>query len=352
MIHTARQSGKFIKLVRALRVLLPDLPVDVETVAVGILERLWHVTIASTPRGDIGRLSDEIIAESVGWFGEPKLLIETLCDANWLDRDVQHRLLVHGWEDHAPGYVKKNIARKGGFVSQNAAQVGSSEEGCDTKLAQLSQNARTPNQTKPNQTKPPPPTPSENAGTASTRSWGGVGGDLLAKGVKQAQAAIDSAQRFGCSIAQVDACIAHHAAHPEWGPGVLYNRLVNLRPDQDPLHPNLWPNPGPAPPQTPAEHRAEVERQQQALKAERERIEAEQAASEQRYQQLEARHGDVLDALDQQGIIELIKQAQPDGPEFLIRRYRQQGLTATLRLTLLDALEAECQSTVIEENAL
>lgn len=95
-----------------------------------------------------------------------------------------------------------------------------------------------------------------------------------------------------------------------------------------------------------AEHRAEVERQQQALQAERDRIEAEQEASEQRYQQLEARHGDVLDALDQQGVIELIKQVQPDGPEFLIRRYRQQGLTATLRLALLDALDASCESIV------
>ena len=42
----------------------------------------------------------------------------------------------------------------------------------------------------------------------------------------------------------------------------------------------------------------------------------------------------------------MIKQVQPDGPEFLIRRYRQQGLTATLRLALLDALDASCESIV------
>ena len=80
---------------RTLRALLPSTPVAVETIAVGLLERLWHTTIADAYKGDIGKLSDGEIAEACGWFGSARELVGTLVDTGWLDESAEHRLLVH-----------------------------------------------------------------------------------------------------------------------------------------------------------------------------------------------------------------------------------------------------------------
>lgn len=146
---------------------MPNSCVAVETIAVGLLERIWHVTMASAPRGDIGRLDDETIAEMVGWYGDAADLIELLTDTGWLDISDEFRLIVHDWHEHAPGFLRKNIDRKGGFLSdqngsasnddpqlsQDAPRTGSGEQVCEANPPQVSQNAATPNQTKPNLTK-------------------------------------------------------------------------------------------------------------------------------------------------------------------------------------------------------
>lgn len=154
MIHTARQTGKFIKLVRLLRPMYPNLPIDIETVAVGILERLWHLAITSAQRGDIGKLDNETIAESVGWFDDANVLIELLCESGWLTESTQYRLVIPSWSEHAPGFIKKNIARKGGFVSDFVEHTGSVEEVCEPDHPQASRLVATPNVTQPNPTQP------------------------------------------------------------------------------------------------------------------------------------------------------------------------------------------------------
>lgn len=73
MIHQTTQGGKFKRLVRKLRPLLTDCPVAVETVAVGLLERLWHATIVGAMRGDIGRFDNEELAEAMGWHGDAQI---------------------------------------------------------------------------------------------------------------------------------------------------------------------------------------------------------------------------------------------------------------------------------------
>jgi hypothetical protein len=82
---------------------------------VGILESLWQVTARDAPAGDIGRLTDEEIANEIDWRGVPEKLIEALCDpgCTWLDRHDEHRLLVHDWPDHADDTVHRRLARSG-----------------------------------------------------------------------------------------------------------------------------------------------------------------------------------------------------------------------------------------------
>lgn len=98
MIHTARQSPKFLRLVRKLRPLVGhESIVDAESVAVSILERLWHAAIAGAKRGDIGRYEDDVIAEMVGWMGEPEQLVGMLVESGWLEPCETHRLVVSDW---------------------------------------------------------------------------------------------------------------------------------------------------------------------------------------------------------------------------------------------------------------
>ena len=158
MIHTARQSPKFTRLVRRLRGLIDCPLIDTETLAVGILERLWHMAISGAQRGDIGRHDNETIAEAVGWFGDADTLIELLTDTEWVDRCDENRLVIHDWDEHAPAFVKRNIARKGGFAKPLTNPVKqalpySGEQGSERLPTQKGAQAATPNQTKPNLTK-------------------------------------------------------------------------------------------------------------------------------------------------------------------------------------------------------
>lgn len=155
MIHTAKQSAKFTKLVRRIRSAMPGLPVDPSTVATGLLEQMWHFTISSAKRGDIGQHDDELIAEACGWLGEPADLVAMLVETGWLDECDEHRLVVHDWHEHAPGFIKRNIDRAGGFVGAvKRALPYSPEQGSGRFLTQEHAEAATPNQTKQNPTKP------------------------------------------------------------------------------------------------------------------------------------------------------------------------------------------------------
>lgn len=106
MIHTARQSPKFRRLVRLLRPHVAVPCVDVETIAVGLLERLWHATANGAKPGNIGKYEDEDIAEECGWHLDAQMFIELLVQTGYLDTHEEHRLVVHDWHQHAPNHVK------------------------------------------------------------------------------------------------------------------------------------------------------------------------------------------------------------------------------------------------------
>lgn len=85
--------------------------------AVGILEMLWHFTAEFCVEGDIGKLSDEEIADAVGWEGDSSDLIGALVSCRWLDdfqnfpefSGTRHRLMVHDWRQHCDDYTKKKL---------------------------------------------------------------------------------------------------------------------------------------------------------------------------------------------------------------------------------------------------
>lgn len=149
MIHHAPSHPKFKRLVRRLRPLLDGTAVAPETVAVGILERLWHATIVGAYKGDIGRLDDEDIAEAIGWAGEPSEIIDLLVECGWLDRHDEYRLVVHDWHQHAPRFVRANAARHGGFAGASLEEPSPGET-----LSGTSPGEPPPNPTQPDQTEP------------------------------------------------------------------------------------------------------------------------------------------------------------------------------------------------------
>ena len=79
----------------------------------GIVESLWHVTAKFAPRGNIGRLEDEDIADQIDWRKDPAALMESLVKAKLVDACETHRYVIHDWADHADNGVKARLRRMG-----------------------------------------------------------------------------------------------------------------------------------------------------------------------------------------------------------------------------------------------
>lgn len=80
---------------------------------VGLLEGLWGLTAASAPDGAIGKFSNLEIAAWLEWEGEADELIGALIDAKFVDVSDDYRLVIHDWADHAPNFIKGNLAKHG-----------------------------------------------------------------------------------------------------------------------------------------------------------------------------------------------------------------------------------------------
>lgn len=148
MIHHVPTQLKFKRLVRLMRPLLGDSNLTAETVAVGILERLWHATIANAIQGNIGKLSDDDIAEAVGWLGDASALVGALVDAGWVDRCEVHRLVVHDWHEHAPDFVRGNLSKHNRKFAIATCNGQAAIAPCSKHAAE----ATIPNLTRPNLT--------------------------------------------------------------------------------------------------------------------------------------------------------------------------------------------------------
>ncbi|MCA9280214.1 MAG: hypothetical protein H6815_00290 [Phycisphaeraceae bacterium] len=102
-----------------IRRLAKALSVDVFA-AVGVLECLYHWTHRYAVRGDIGRYSNEEIAEGVYWTDDAEKLVRALVDCGLVDECDTNRLVIHDWEEHADDYTKKKVKKlPEGFATPN-----------------------------------------------------------------------------------------------------------------------------------------------------------------------------------------------------------------------------------------
>ena len=81
--------------------------------AVGILEGIWMMAGRHCPQGNVGKFSDQEIADYLHWSKSAGKLISALLAAGWLDQDSQHRLVIHDWVDHLDQSVDRILRNKG-----------------------------------------------------------------------------------------------------------------------------------------------------------------------------------------------------------------------------------------------
>ena len=105
MISSALNHIKFSRLKRRLKLKQWEV--------VGLLEGVWLFAQHNATDGAIGRHSNEDIAAWLEWEDDADELIESLVASGWLDRSDAHRILIHDWAEHAPRWVKGNIAKAG-----------------------------------------------------------------------------------------------------------------------------------------------------------------------------------------------------------------------------------------------
>ena len=100
--------------------------------AVGTMELLWQWAGDFAKRGDVGKYTDEGIAEAVCWTGDPEHLIRMLVQEKWLDENEEHRLIVHDWPQHCEDSVHTHLARAGEYFA----------DGSRPKLSKLTKDER------------------------------------------------------------------------------------------------------------------------------------------------------------------------------------------------------------------
>lgn len=88
------------------------LNVELPTV-IGYLELLWSFTSQKTPQGNVGKWPNVAIARACYWNGDADSFVSALCEAGFLDRDPQHRLVVHDWKEHCHSWVRAKLTKLG-----------------------------------------------------------------------------------------------------------------------------------------------------------------------------------------------------------------------------------------------
>lgn len=81
--------------------------------AIGLLELLWAFVAQQTPRGNVGKWSNQVIASESGWQDDADRFIDSLVSVGFLDENDEHRLLVHDWKEHCPNWVHAKLKKKG-----------------------------------------------------------------------------------------------------------------------------------------------------------------------------------------------------------------------------------------------
>ena len=234
MKHTATETLKFKRLVRELRTELGQLPIDFETIAVGVLERLWHATIRDAKDGRIGaKYERDDIAEAVGWHGDSEVLCAVLVTSEWLDVDSDGTLVVHDWLEHAPSFVKAVNSPK--HNAPHKRKVPPSEppseppSGAPSEPPSGPPSQPPPNITKHNITKPS----SSNEEEGSSWTWEKAKRVLQSCGLNAWSTAIRNARDNNLTPTDIRAIYEHWERQPT-DKGALHWRLSNGLPGQPP----------------------------------------------------------------------------------------------------------------------
>jgi len=94
-----------------------------QATAIGAIRLLFGKTEKHTPRGNVGKLSDAAIAKGCDWAGRSDVFISALVNEGWLQRDIEHRLLVVDWETHCQTETKDQVLSLGGFAEPTGIPV-------------------------------------------------------------------------------------------------------------------------------------------------------------------------------------------------------------------------------------
>lgn len=79
--------------------------------ALGHLELLWAFAGKQAAQGNIGKWPDGAIARACYWMGEPDTFLQALLESGFIDSDEVHRLTIHDWNEHAPGWVRAKLVK-------------------------------------------------------------------------------------------------------------------------------------------------------------------------------------------------------------------------------------------------
>lgn len=116
----------------------------------GLLELLWMLTTQfASEDGDIGRFSNQEIADYCDYEGDADSLVTALVDCKWLDRDADS-LQVHDWLDHRPSFIDDRIRIR------ESRKKSKDFDACSPDVREQSEtvanNRPQPSQAKPSQT--------------------------------------------------------------------------------------------------------------------------------------------------------------------------------------------------------
>lgn len=77
--------------------------------AMGVLESLWQLCMECCDEGDVGKFSNDEIADHIEWDGDADTLINALAESGWLDTCTERRYVVHDWFTHCPKFIHKRV---------------------------------------------------------------------------------------------------------------------------------------------------------------------------------------------------------------------------------------------------
>lgn len=131
----------------------------------GVLEAVWDLTGKHAPRGNLGKFSNQEIADDLGWDGDADKLVEALVKHRWLDTCETHRLLVHDWKDHAPDWLKKVVVRANqGWAADDSVRQWLPVADSGGQRQPVAASGCLPDQTRPSQTNPDQTKPQDGGG--------------------------------------------------------------------------------------------------------------------------------------------------------------------------------------------